>query len=491
MVHPIDGSGLSFIFTTIERNNCARRLIDSALAHYPKLTILVADQNAPTAEMEAFYRDRGVEAHWAPYDFGVSASRALLARKVETPFLVYGDDDFVFTSRTRFAPVVDYLKARPDVAVVTGGMVDQIPGKGGAVNRLRRRYETFMYRDPAHRGLVAVPIDHVKPAVDIHDGEVFYACDLGLNWAMARTSLFDDERFLWDSQFKTNGEHENFFLQLKTFGGGRVMFYPPMECDHIPETHAEYDLLRARDQGWAAFGEKWDLDWFLHVGQSFHLYKNYSGSEIRYVTGAQGAAQFLPPRRDDYLRIWADGSSTASLSPSAVVREATERTRRTWEKAEKRIEALRTRLQAADAEKERMTKVIRELRGRINHDSVGQSSLIHDAELRALQLELTKLTEKNESLQKRIAVHEERAKVGAMILAKPAVKDRDAASGLNSDLTETNLVLREKNAELREKVARQTAEAQRQRAVIEELRERLKDTSGLRPRVPSGQGLNV
>ena len=165
-----------------------------------------------------------------------------------------------------------------------------------------------------------------------------------------------------------------------------------MECDHIPETHAEYDLLRARDQGWAAFGEKWDLDWFLHVGQSFHLYKNYSGSEIRYVSGVQGAAQILPPRRDDYLRIWADGSSTASLSPNAVVREATERTRRTWEKAEKRIEALRARLQAADAEKERMTKVIRELRGRINHDSVGQSSLIHDAELRALQLELTKLT---------------------------------------------------------------------------------------------------
>jgi hypothetical protein len=491
VVHPIDGSGLSFIFTTIERNNCARRLIDSALALYPKLTILVADQNPPTPEMEAFYRDRGVKAHWAPFDFGVSASRALLARKVETPLLVYGDDDFVFTSRTRFAPVVDYLHARPDVAVVTGGMVDQIPGKGGAAIRFRRRYETFMYRDPAHRGLVAVPIDHVKPDVDIHHGEVFYACDLGLNWAMARTSLFDDERFLWDSRFKTNGEHENFFLQLKTFGGGRVMFYPPMECDHIPETHADYELLRARDQGWAAFGEKWDLDWFLHVGQSFHLYKNYSGSEIRYVSGVQGAAQFLPPRRDDYLRIWADGSSTASLSPSAVVREATERTRRTWEKAEKRIESLRARLHAADAEKERMTKVIRELRSQTKRDSVVKILPNHAAELRALQLELKKLTQKNETLKKRIAMHEERAKTEAMILARPAVNDRDSASGLNSDLSDTNLALREKNAELREKVARQTAESQRQRAVIEDLREKLKDTSGPRPRVPGGQGLNV
>jgi predicted nucleic acid-binding Zn-ribbon protein len=491
VVHPTDGSGLSFIFTTIERNNCARRLIDSALAFYPKLKILVADQNAPTQEMEAYYRDRGVAAHWVPFDFGVSASRALLARKVETPLLVYGDDDFVFTSRTRFAPVVDYLHARPDVAVVTGGMVDQVPGRVGAVTRLRRRYETFMYRDLTHRGLVAVPIDHVRPDVDIHEGEVFYACDLGLNWAMVRTSLFDDERFLWDSQFKTNGEHENFFLQLKEFGGGRVMFYPPMECDHLPETHAEYEVLRARDQGWAAFGQKWDLDWFLHVGQGFHLYKNYTGSEIRYVSGAQGAAQVLPPRRDDYLRIWADGSSTASLSPSAAIREATERTRRTWEKAEKRIEKLRARLQGADAEKERMTRTLRDLRSRVNHDTVTLSAPNNDAEIRTLQLELKKLTDRNNALQKRIATHEERAKMGAVTLTRPAVNDGETASGANSDLTDINLALREKNAELREKVARQTAEAQRQRAVIDELRKKLKDTSGARPRAPSGQGLNV
>jgi hypothetical protein len=81
--------------------------------------------------------------------------------------------------------------------------------------------------------------------------------------------------------------------------------------------------------------------------------------------------------------------------------------------------------------------------------------------------------------------------MGAVTLTRPAANDGDSALSVNSDLAETNLALREKNAELREKVARQTAEAQRQRAVIDELREKLKDTSGPRPRGPSGQGLNV
>ena len=79
-----DGSDVSFIFTTIARNICSQRLIDSALHYFPGLKILVADQNERTDDMVAFYQDRGVEVHWVPFDFGVSAGRALLARNVKT-----------------------------------------------------------------------------------------------------------------------------------------------------------------------------------------------------------------------------------------------------------------------------------------------------------------------------------------------------------------------------------------------------------------------
>ena len=484
MAHSFDGSDLSFIFTTIARNICARRLVDSALEFFPKIKVLVADQNPPTEEMEAFYRDRGVEVHWVPFDFGVSAGRALLARNVKTSFLVFGDDDYVFTSRTQFAPVIEYLKARPDVAIVTGTWVDNFIGKDGQVFREPRRYEANMYRDPDSKGLIAIPIDHMKPRVDVFNGEIFYQCDLGLNWAMTRTSLFDDERFLWDEQFKTNGEHENFFLQIKKFGGGRVMFYPLMECDHRPEAPSEYMRLRSREDGWIAFGRKWDLEWFLLAGQVFHQYKNYSGTGIKYVSATGGFASYLPKRNDDYLRIWANGSAVASVSDSVALREANQRERQAWQKADKRIEALRERLQKADAENERMTKTISELRDRSKADPPAPPPATKDAPgPNSLQVRLDALNEDNRRLNALVAQFEARAKVGAAPSSAADVGLNGAASALDLKAARANEELKEKNTELRERVARQRVEAQRQQAALDDLRKKLKELSaeGRRP----------
>lgn len=359
---PFDGSDVSFIFTTIARNACAMRLIASARATYPELSILVADQNPRSEEMEAFYRRYGAEVHWTPFDFGVSAARSFLARRVTTRFLVYGDDDFVFTKRTRFAPVTSYLDARPEVALVTGAMVDHLAGPGGQTRSLRRRYESYLYLDQARRGLIALPIDYARPRVERHDGEYFYECDIGLNWAMARSSLFENEALLWDPQFKTNGEHENFFLQLKHANVGRIAYFPGMECDHISEAGADYARLRSRNAGWELFGRKWDLEWFFYVGKSFHDFKNAPNSIVKFPSVGQDFASHLPSRHDDYLRIWADGTSVASTSGMAVLKEAKERVGATWRNAEKRIGGLMTRLDKAQSENDRLTKIVASLR---------------------------------------------------------------------------------------------------------------------------------
>ena len=359
------GQDVTLIFTTIARDKCARRLIESAQLHYPELAILVADQNPPTVEMKSFYRNHGVRVHWVPYDFGVSAGRAELARKVKTPFLLYGDDDFVFTNKTRIAPVIDYLNARPEVALVTGGMTDQVTDKNGNVRRYRRRYENYLYTDRLNRGLIAIPIDHIDPKVDLHNGELFYKTDIGLNWAMARASLFYDERFLWDKQFKTNGEHENFFLQIKEFGGGQVMYFPEMECDHISETTEDYGLLRSRNAGWAAFGKKWNLDWFLHTGIVFHRYEDYDRSMIKLEAGAPGSSQQLPPRPFDYLRVWENGTAAASVSSRSRAIEANDRARSLRINSEERILALQKRLEAAEEESRRLAQRNDELQERL------------------------------------------------------------------------------------------------------------------------------
>lgn len=400
-----DGSGLSFIFTTIARNACARRLIDSALAIYPRLTILVADQNRPSEAMTAFYRDRGVQAHWVPFDHGVSAGRALLAAKVETPFLVFGDDDFVFTERTRFQPAMSYLRDRPRTALVTGAMVDLLSGPNGP-RVLRRRYESFLYRDEARRGLVAVPIDHVRPKVEVHEGELFYDCDIGLNWAMARRSLFDDPRLLWDPIFKTNGEHENFFLQLMQVGAGRVAYCPAMECEHVSESPPEYLALRSRDEGWARFARKWSLDWLLYVGKSLHDFVNQPSGPVKFQLVGQDYASHLPPRHSDYLRVWANGWSAASTSGAQVLKDARDETRAARDEvraarrnSEQRIHSLTARLEKNLAENQRLTGVIGDLRAKLAAARAAPAGSEPPPNTDALLAELARLREEIDALK--------------------------------------------------------------------------------------------
>lgn len=444
------------------------------------MKLLVADQNEPSEQMAAFYRDCGVEVHWVPFDFGVSAGRSLLARNVATSFLVFGDDDYVFTKRTRFAPVMAYLKARPEVAIVTGAWVDSFPKKDGGVSREPRRYETYLYRDVVNRGLVAIPIDHVTPDVDTFEGEFFFRCELGLNWAMTRTSFFADERFLWDSQFKTNGEHENFFLQIKEFGGGRVMFYPGMECDHRPEAPSSYMRLRNREDGWAAFGRKWDVDWFLLVGKIFHRYADYSGSAVTYSAGGRGASSHLPKRNHDYLRVWANGTSTASVSDSVALREAGQREQTAWRTAGKRIEALRERLKKTEAEKDRVAQVNADLRARLKD---GQPAMKLVGEAVDPNVRLTALEGENQRLEETVA----RLRARAASTTLPAAACGDGGDErvtdpqlerANAELREKNAELRAKNAELREINTRQRAENEKRLYVLEGLRTRVKPTPG-------------
>ena len=174
------------------------------------------------------------------------------------------------------------------------------------------------------------------------------------------------------------------------------------------------------------------------MGKAFFQYKNYTGTIIKYAPISQGAAEGLPPRRDDYLRIWGNGMSAASQSDRVVLREAGERARQTWEKAEKRIEGLRARLQKTDEENERMARVVADLRDKLKCARNGHAS------------------------------------------APPAAPVPDA------HLARVNSILSGRNAELSARVAQQKSEVERQQAVIAELREKLKKASAGAARVPAG-----
>ena len=144
------------------------------------------------------------------------------------------------------------------------------------------------------------------------------------------------------------------------------MFFPDMECDHAPETHPDYEILRSRDAGWEAFGKKWGVEWILHVGACFQRYDDFSGSVISMASNGHGSSPQIPPRHHDYLRVWANGSAAASVNFRPMLEESNERLRDLRADSQQRIQALRSRIEVSETSNKRMTERLEDFRARLN-----------------------------------------------------------------------------------------------------------------------------
>jgi len=90
-------------------------------------------------------------------------------------------------------------------------------------------------------------------------------CDAVLNFAVMRRTIFDNPCIRWDERFKSNGEHEDFYLNLKFNSDVKVAYLPTMTAGHHhPEEFSKYrSRLRDRREGWTAFFDKWGIDQYL------------------------------------------------------------------------------------------------------------------------------------------------------------------------------------------------------------------------------------
>ena len=355
---------VTLLFGTIARPMCVQRMIRSVRNYYPDIIVRVADQNGPTPEMERFYADYDVKTTYLPFDSGVSLCRAELTKLSDTEFILFGDDDFIFTPSTNVAAARNVLSSLPDVGVLGGSMIDIKTIERRGRLRKRRRYEKLMYIDEQSRGLLTIPIDFIKPKFANVNQEPVYFCDIVINWALCRRSVFDDERCLWDAQFKSAGEHENFFLQLKKFSEYRVAYYPALQCDHLhEETDPSYEELRSRQEGWQLFAKKWELDWHMDVGQGLRSFQDY-GRLTPYTATPAGCAQQVPSSTTDFLRVWDHGEAAASVSFKGQLADARQRAKIENEWAERiraRAEQLRTANSQARGQIEQMRKRIQDI----------------------------------------------------------------------------------------------------------------------------------
>jgi hypothetical protein len=310
---------ISFLFVTINRPQAAERLIDSIRRQYPEMPIYVGDQSTPTPEADAFYRERGVHARFFPFDSGVSYCRSELVKEITTDYVLFGDDDFVFTEQSQFDVPRRILEEHQHIGLVGGSIFDIYIAPGGRRFRTFRRFEKKIYLDEESQLFLSIPLDYLPPEIGHVNHQQFYYCDMTLNWAFCRRDLFSDQRVLWDPQFKSNGEHENFFLQLKKYSPYRVVYYPGMQCDHHHVGNASYETMRERQEGWLRFGRKWNVVAHLEVGMGLRYYANYENPE-RYnflACPRDGSAQ-APVQPVPYVRMWPEGYMEAAEDPCSI-----------------------------------------------------------------------------------------------------------------------------------------------------------------------------
>lgn len=256
------GSSLALAFATIERPPVVQRLIRSVRRYFPDMPIYVADQSREIGRMLAFYDAHRVHLVTMPFDAGVAASRNWLVAAMTEDFFVLCDDDFILDSQTSFGDALAIFAARPEIGVIGGRLRDTSNG-----TPYDRHWEMHLHYDRAGRLLTSIPIYRFAPRQRRLGDIAYYECDTVLNFAVFRRAIFADG-IGWDERFTCNGEHEDFYLNLKLNSAHRVGYLPSMVALHDhPAVFARYRArLRERSEGWRLMMEKWQVDQYLEIG---------------------------------------------------------------------------------------------------------------------------------------------------------------------------------------------------------------------------------
>lgn len=117
---PVDVAAVTAVIKTFERPRQLRTLVASIRRLYPDMRVIVADDSRRPSTL------LGVETIALPFNSGVSAGRRAAAERVETPFVLTLDDDFVLTRHSALSAPLAVLEANP-IIDICGGTVVNLP----------------------------------------------------------------------------------------------------------------------------------------------------------------------------------------------------------------------------------------------------------------------------------------------------------------------------------------------------------------------------
>lgn len=253
---------LTICVATRNRPHCIQRLIRSIRAIYPDIRMLVADQGERDEAKLRFYADHQVKSYFLDEEAGVARSRNLLVSEVRTTYSLICDDDFIFTPDTDFAGALHILERDPEIAIVGGRLLD-VPDFRSLHDGYDRHWECFLFLDRQHGLLVSLPASAFRPIIRMAGQFKYYLCDAVLNFAVMRTNLFTEYGYRWDERFICNGEHEDFYINMKYYSPFKIAYFPQMICYHHHPADPSYIQIRDQQEGWTLLAEKWGIHQYI------------------------------------------------------------------------------------------------------------------------------------------------------------------------------------------------------------------------------------
>ncbi|XP_056130260.1 beta-1,4 N-acetylgalactosaminyltransferase 1a [Lampris incognitus] len=180
---------------TFLRYDKLQDLIDSIRQYYPTVTIVIADDNEHPKPVTGPH----IEHYIMPFGKGWFAGRNLAVSQVSTKYVLWVDDDFIFTASTKLEKMVDILeRTRLDLV-------------GGAVREVTGYSATFRHTISVEEGGEEGDCLHMRQDYH-HDIEGFPNCvvaDAVINFFMARTDKVRHVGF--DPRLARRG-HLEFFI---------------------------------------------------------------------------------------------------------------------------------------------------------------------------------------------------------------------------------------------------------------------------------------
>lgn len=237
---------ITVLIKTMMRPKSLKRLIRSLLKYYPDICIMIADDGIESSKSEICneFADANIEYYELPHDSGLSYGRNYLLERVNTPYFLLCDDDFVIDSSLNLNALMDILNKKN--LDILGGYIRNYKIVKNLLDRCIVYAQKVFHYEICTNYIGS--IEHKDEELIVHYRRKAFPeyeeTDLCPNFFIAKTKRIK-EMGGWDNDLKLQ-EHTEFFLRAKEFGI-RVGSTNQMSVKHFPIQNKDYSSKRGRD----------------------------------------------------------------------------------------------------------------------------------------------------------------------------------------------------------------------------------------------------